>query len=83
MKLSLAVTFAFMATTLAIPSMFQNVSPLEPRGPVGTSCKVVRRLLPDLNGVCVDANSCSSCKNGQLYTANLCPGGCNILCCIN
>lgn len=81
MKLHFVFTFAFMATTLAIPSELNPRNPLEPRSAVGSPCKLVRQFLPDLEGVCVDTNSCSSCKNGELHKG-LCPGGCSIICCI-
>lgn len=81
MKLLFAFAFAFVATTLAIPSELNLVSNLGPRGPIGKKCRVKSGGSEQL-GNCVDASKCGTCKGGDLVQGG-CPGGCNIICCVD
>lgn len=81
MKLLFAFTFAFVATTLAIPSELNPLNHLEPRDPIGKSCRVKSGGSQRV-GNCVDASKCGTCKGGDLVQGG-CPGGCNIICCVD
>ena len=46
----------------------------------GTTCKIKRRFRWDLVGQCINTNK-ADCTGGRLYPGH-CPGGNNIICCI-
>ena len=65
--LLVASAAAAMATPIApdSPVVGPEARALEARA--GQSCKVARRFLPDLHGICVDTTKAHPCDNGRPF----------------